>query len=92
MSTMAHEPSAAAPQRPRWPTQLLIREMWAALAIAVIWLAVLFAAVFGPDIVSTSSATNTSTVPSAVVVALFAWLATWMVAKYGFGRHGKDSG
>ena len=33
-----------------WPAQLLVREMWAALAIAFIWLAVLFAAVFGPDL------------------------------------------
>ena len=27
-----------------------------------------------------------STIPSAVVVSLFAFLATWVVAKYGF-RH-----
>jgi hypothetical protein len=32
-----------------------------------------------------------STVPSAVVVALFAFLATWAVAKYGFGRRGDDA-
>jgi hypothetical protein len=59
--------------------------MWASLAIAVIWLAVLFDAVFGPEIVS-SSPTTTTSIPSAVVVALFAYLATRVVARYGFGR------
>ena len=30
----------------------LVREMWTSLAISVIWLSVLCAAIFGPDIVS----------------------------------------
>ena len=63
-------------------------DMWASLAIAVIWLAVLFAAVFGPDIVTTDVGSSSSSIPSSVVVALFATPATWVVAKYGFGRHG----
>jgi uncharacterized membrane protein (DUF485 family) len=58
--------------------------MWASLAIIVIWLSVLFDAVFGPDIVNTSAGGDSSTVPSAVAVALFAFLATWVVARYGF--------
>ena len=90
MSTISHEPTRAVPERRSWSTQLLVREMWAALAIVVMWLAVLFAAVFGPDIVSISG-TNTLTMPSAVAVALFASLATWVVAKYGFGHQGKDA-
>jgi hypothetical protein len=68
--------------------QLLVREMWTSLAIIVIWLSVLFDAIFGPDIVSNNGVGDIgerSTVPSAVVVALFAFLATWVVAKYGFG-------
>lgn len=85
MSTAAQEPSRAVPERQRWSTQLLVREMWAALAIIVIWLAVLFAAVFGPNIVTTSAGGDTASVPSAVVVALFAALATWAVARHGFG-------
>jgi hypothetical protein len=89
MSTIAHEPSTGAAERRRWPSQLLVREMWAAMAIAVMWLAVLFDAVFGPDIVSTS-ATSSTTVPSAVVVALFALLGTRVVAKYGFGQRDPD--
>ena len=47
---------------------------------------VLFDAVYGPDIVSHGVAGDSTTVPSAVVVALFAFLGTWVVAKYGF-RH-----
>jgi hypothetical protein len=47
--------------------------MWASLAIAVMWLAVLFDALFGPDIVS-NGVTSATRVPSAIIVALFAYL------------------
>jgi hypothetical protein len=61
--------------------------MWASLAIAVMWLSVLFTAIYGPNIESNNGAgTNTSSVPSAVAVALFAFLATWVVAKYAYRR------
>jgi hypothetical protein len=66
---------------------MLVREMWASLAIVSMWLAVLFDALFGPDFVSTNGAgTNTTTIPSAVIVALFAYLGTRVVARYGFDR------
>ena len=62
------------------------------LAIGVIWAAVTVTAIFGPDLVTVNgSGTNTTTVPSAVVVALFATIATWIVARYGFRRGGDDS-
>jgi hypothetical protein len=64
--------------------------MWAALAIAIIWLSVLLDALFGPDIVTRSYVGDTVVVPSAVVLALFAFLATWVVAKYGFRRDRTD--
>ena len=54
------------------------------------WLAVLFDAVYGPDIVSTTATTHTS-VPSAIVVAFFAWLGTWVVARHGFDHHDQDA-
>jgi hypothetical protein len=42
-------------------------------------------AIYSPDIVTKSSGgSDSATIPSAVVVALFAFLATWPVAKYGF--------
>jgi hypothetical protein len=88
MTTVPHEPSHVTPDR--WTAQLLVREMWASLAIVSMWLAVLFDAIYGPDIVATSgtpgaSATST-TIPSAVAVALFAFLGTWAVARHGFDR------
>jgi hypothetical protein len=85
MTTISHEPSQVDSERQRW-SDLLVREMWASLAIAVIWLSVLFDAIYGPDVVSRSAAGDFVSVPSAVFVAFFAFLATWVVARYGFRR------
>ena len=63
---------------------------WVTIAIASAWVAVLFAAVFGPDFVSTSAGGNSTTIPSAIFIALFAYLATRVVARYGFNRDPKD--
>lgn len=90
MSTISHEPSGVVHEKKRWALQLLVPEMWATLAIVVMWLAVLFSAIFGPNIVNTSAGGDTSSVPSAVVVALFAFLATWVVARYGFRHERKE--
>jgi hypothetical protein len=90
MSTISHEPSVDAREKRGWSLQLLVPEMWASLAIVVMWLAVLFDAVFGPDIITSSAGGDHSIVPSAVVVALFAFLATWVVAKYGFRHERKE--
>jgi hypothetical protein len=61
-------------------------EKWTSLAIAAMWLAVLFDAIFGPDFVSHSNDGNSTTIPSAIFVAVFAYLATRVVAKHGFGE------
>jgi uncharacterized membrane protein (DUF485 family) len=90
MASVSHEPSEVVHERQRWSLQILVPEMWASLAIVVMWLSVLFDAVFGPDIVNTSAGGDSSVVPSAVVVALFAFLATWVVARYGFRRERKE--
>ena len=68
--------------------RLLAADTWPSLAIAVIWLVLLFDALFGPDIVVSNSSGFTR-LPSAVVVAFFAYLATRAVAKYGFGSDAK---
>lgn len=82
MSTIPHQPVAEPVHR---RIVLGPTEMWASLAIVVIWLAVLFAAIYGPDVVTSSSGgSDSATIPSAVVMALFACIATWPVAKYGF--------
>ena len=86
MTTVPHEPSRVVGERPSWSLQLLVPEMWTTLAIVVIWLSVLFAAVYGSDIVSTTYLGDRTTFPSAVPMALFAFLATWVVARYGYSR------
>jgi len=58
---------------------------WPSIAIGLIWIVVGVDALFGPDIVtSNGSGTNTSSTPSAVVLALFAFLTSWVVARYAF--------
>src|SRR3954463_7045748 len=86
MTSLSHEPTGAARERRSWALQVLVPEMWASVAIVFMWLAVLFDAIFGPDIVNSTAGGDHSIVPSAVVVALFASLATWAVARYGFRR------
>ncbi len=78
MTSVPHEPSVDV--RYAW---LRIKEMWASLAITVMWLAVLVDAIFGPNITAETPGGTTSSVPSAVAVALFATIGTWTVAKYG---------
>jgi hypothetical protein len=66
--------------------RLLVPELWASLAIAVMWLSVLFTAIYGGSIATSTVGGSSSTVPSAVVVAFFAFFGTWVVARYGFRR------
>jgi hypothetical protein len=81
MTTVPENATAARPRR----RPSLAPEIWASLAIAVMWLAVLCDAVWGPDFVSTSgSGASTTTIPSAIFVALFAYLGTRVVARYGY--------
>jgi hypothetical protein len=93
MTAFSHEPARVLPERQSRSLQLVGPEMWASLAIIVMWLAVLLDALFGPNIVSASGVGeigDRTTVPSAVVVALFAFLATWVVARYGFRQDRKS--
>jgi hypothetical protein len=81
MAVVPHEPVR---ERETWWTQLLVPELWAFLAIAVIWLSVLFTAVYGPEIETRSVAGDYVSVPSVALVSVFAFLATWAIAAYGF--------
>lgn len=87
MTTISHEPSRIERRR---LSDYLFSEMWASIAISVMWLAVLFDALFGPAIVTSTAGGDHTSVPSAVVVALFAFLGSWVVAKYGFRRDRED--
>ena len=86
MTTISHEPRTLG--RPWW---LPARDMWTSQAITVIWLAVLFDSLFGPNIYSHDVSGTDTTVPSGVVIAFFAPIATIGVAKYGFSRKTEDS-
>lgn len=81
MATMTHETSTDKPSRSS-VSRILISEFWGALAIATMWLAVLFDGIYGGDFVSTDG----TRVPSAIFIAFFASLATWAMAKRAFGR------
>lgn len=86
MTSFRHEQPADWVGRRRWSLNAVAPDAWASLAIMVIWLAVLFDAVFGPDILNASAGGDHSSVPSAVPVAIFAFFATWVVARHGFRR------
>ena len=77
------------PSKGRRSARFAVPEMWPALAIGVIWLVVLVAALFAPDLVS-NSPTSFTRIPSAIILAFFAWLATWVIARHGFGRRRND--
>jgi hypothetical protein len=75
---------AAISEQPRpVPRPAVVRQMWTSLAISVMWLVVLVDALWGPDFV-TNGATSSTTIPSAIFVAFFAYLGTRVVAKYGY--------
>jgi hypothetical protein len=90
MSTMSHEPSRVVHDRPRWWSLPLIPEMWASLAITAMWAAVFITAIWGPDARFSSNDGNSSTIPTAVFVTVFAFLGTWVVARYGFRQQRKE--
>jgi protein-S-isoprenylcysteine O-methyltransferase Ste14 len=79
-----HPPEVLTEQRPWYR----VRELWAGASIVAIWLAVLFVALFAPDLMTTSAAADSARIPSVVLVAPFAALATWAVARHGLGRRG----
>ena len=85
MSTLLDRPAGSA-STSGW-TALLARELWASVAIAAMWVAVAVTAVWGTDLMAFSSGgSDRASIPSGIVVALFASLGTWAVAKHGFGR------
>jgi hypothetical protein len=82
MSTISHEPSAVV-DKPSW---IDARNMWASIAIVAIWLAVLLATLYGPDLEAVEVTGERVTIPSGLGLAFFALFATVAVAKYGFER------
>jgi hypothetical protein len=65
-------------------------QIWAGLSIVSMWLAVLFVGIFGPDFTTASNNASVNgtqtTVPSVIVVAICALLATIVVTHAAFRR------
>ena len=83
--TMQGQPSVQS-SREGLPSRTLVREMWAAVAIVAMWVAVLFVGVYGGDAIFQSVDSSVTTIPAGVLVALFAAVGTGSIAKRVFGR------
>ena len=90
MTTTLHEPSTFGPAREGIAARLLVPAFWGAVSIVAMWLAVLFDGIYGGDMIFASPANGTTTIPSAVAVALFAVIGTVAVAKRAFARRDPD--
>lgn len=86
MTAPMHDQPSVRPPHEGWASRVLVREMWGGVAIAFMWLAVLFVGVYGGDMTFQSVDSSSSTIPSGVAVALFAAIGTTSVAKRVFGR------
>jgi uncharacterized membrane protein len=86
MTTTAMQGQSVRSGRDGWASRILVREMWATVAIVAMWVAVLFVGVYGGDATFHSVDSSSSTIPSGVLVALFAAIGTGSVAKRVFGR------
>jgi hypothetical protein len=83
-----HEPSIAGPARQGIADRLLVPAFWGAVSIIAMWLAVLFDGIYGSDMIFNNNAGGggPTIIPSAVAVALFAFIGTVAVAKRAFAR------
>lgn len=86
MTTTMQDQSSVRSGGGGWAARILVREMWATLAIVAMWVAVLFVGVYGGEATFHGVDSSFSSVPSVVFVALFAAIGTGSVAKRVFGR------
>ena len=82
---MATASPPATTERGARKDRVALSERWTSLAIGVSWFVVLLDALFGPDLIINNSSGFTK-LPSAIFLAFLAWLATRVVARYGFGH------
>jgi hypothetical protein len=87
MTATMHEPSTAGPARESIAGRLLVPAFWGAVSIVAMWLAVLFDGIYGGDMIfANNTGGGPTTIPSAVAVAVFAFIGTIAVAKRAFTR------
>lgn len=90
MTVMTHEPSTDKPARESIAARLLVPGFWGALSIVAMWIAVLFVGVFGGNMIFVHASGDVTTVPSAIILGLFAVIGTSSIAKRVFGRRAVD--
>jgi len=90
MSATMHEPFTAGSAREGIAARLLVPAFWGAVSIVAMWLAVLFDGIFGGDMIFANAGSGPTIIPSAVAVALFAFVGTVAVAKRAFARRDLD--
>jgi uncharacterized RDD family membrane protein YckC len=92
MTTTMHEPFTAGPAREGIAARLLVPAFWGAVSIIAMWTAVLFDGIYGSDMVFNGNpgGGGPTIIPSAVAVALFAFIGTVSVAKRAFARRDPD--
>ena len=90
MTTTMHEPSTAGAAREGIAARLLVPAFWGAVSIIAMWLAVLFDGIFGGDMIFANAGSGPTIIPSAVAVALFAFIGTVAVARRAFARRDLD--
>ena len=86
MTTTVQDQSSVELHRESWPSRILVPEMWATVAIVAMWVAVLFVGVYGGEATFHNVDSSVNSIPSGVLVALFAAIGTGSVAKRVFGR------
>jgi hypothetical protein len=86
MTATMHEPFTAGPAREGIAVLLLVPAFWGAVSIVAMWLAVLFDGIYGGNMIFANAGTGPTIIPSAVAVALFAFIGTVSVAKRAFTR------
>ena len=84
-ATMQDQSSVRSPHE-EWAPRVLLREVVATAAIVAMWAAVLFVGVYGGEATFHSVDSSVTTIPSGVLVALFAAIGTGSIAKRVFGR------
>ena len=86
MTSISGQPASVHAGRGGWLELLKVREVAASLAITSMWIAVGLASIWGSNLDTHSVDGSSASIPSGVIVALFAFLGSWIVARHAFRR------
>ena len=86
MSVIHSAPAKTRPETLKPTPWWRLSEIWGALAITAIWLAVIFVGVYGGDMTFSDASNGTTVIPVGAVVAVCAAFATASVSKRAFHR------